>query len=145
MITRSGSIRLKLEPEVSSLDFANGLVISGFTIPSILARKAQTEVELMEGQFLAIAGLLDNSTIDNVSKIPVLGDIPILGALFRSKNLRQRRSELLVLVTPKLVTGSGTPMPLPTGEPDKWNWQRPLERPGPGTPAAEAQPGRNER
>jgi pilus assembly protein CpaC len=145
VITRSGSIRLKLEPEVSSLDFANGLVISGFTIPSILARKAQTEVELMEGQFLAIAGLLDNSTIDNVSKIPVLGDIPILGALFRSKNLRQRRSELLVLVTPKLVTGSGTPMPLPTGEPDKWNWQRPLERPGPGTPAAEAQPGRNER
>jgi pilus assembly protein CpaC len=133
VITRSGAIRMKLEPEVSSLDFANGLVISGFTVPSILTRKTTTEVELREGQFLAIAGLLDNSTIDNVSKIPVLGDLPILGTLFRSKNLRQRRSELLVLVTPKLVTGSG-PTPLPTGEPNAWNWQKPLDRPGLGTP-----------
>ena len=78
-ITRSGAIRLKLEPEVSSLDFANGLVISGFEIPTILTRKATTEVELREGQYLAIAGLLDNRTIDNVTKIPILGDIPILG------------------------------------------------------------------
>ncbi len=137
-ITRSGSIRLKLQPEVSSLDFANGLVISGFVIPSILTRKADTEVELREGQYLAIAGMLDNSTIDNVSKIPVLGDIPILGELFRSKSLRQRRTELLVLVTPKLVTGEDAPTALPTGETDQWTWQRPLERPAPGTPGAEA-------
>ncbi|MGH7631778.1 MAG: type II and III secretion system protein family protein [Gemmatimonadales bacterium] len=140
-ITRSGSIRLKLEPEVSSLDFANGLVISGFVIPSILTRKAQTEVELREGQYLAIAGMLDNSTIDNVSKIPVLGDIPILGELFRSKNLRQRRTELLVLITPQLVTAADQPTPMPTGEPDHWNWQRPLERPAPGTPGAQEQGG----
>ncbi len=86
-ITRSRAIRLKLEPEVSSLDFANGLVISGFEIPTILTRKATTEVELSEGQYLAIAGLLDNRTIDNVTKIPILGDIPILGSLFRSKSL----------------------------------------------------------
>ncbi len=141
VITRSGSIRMKVEPEVSSLDFANGLVISGFVIPSILTRKATTEVELMEGQFLAIAGLLDNATTDNVSKIPVLGDIPILGELFRSKNLQQRRTELLVLVTPKLVTADAAAKPLPTGEPDHWNWQRPLERPAPGTPGAQQQGG----
>jgi pilus assembly protein CpaC len=144
-ITRSGSIRLKVEPEVSSLDFANGLVISGFVIPSILTRKATTEVELYEGQFLAIAGLLDNETIDNVSKIPVLGDIPILGELFRSKSLRQRRTELLVLLTPKLVTADGVAKPLPTGEPDHWNWQRPLDRPAPRTPAAEAPSGAERR
>ncbi len=141
VITRSGSIRLKVLPEVSALDFANGLVISGFVIPSILTRKAETEVELKEGQYLAIAGLLDNATTDNVSKIPVLGDIPILGELFRSKNLQQRRTELLVLVTPKLVVAGETPTPLPTGETDRWNWLRPLERPAPGTPAAEAPAG----
>jgi pilus assembly protein CpaC len=137
-VTRSGSIRLKLQPEVSSLDFANGLVISGFVIPSILTRKAETEVELREGQYLAIAGMLDNATTDNVSKIPVLGDIPILGELFRSKNLQQRRTELLVLVTPQIVTASDTPTPLPTGETDRWNWQKPLNRPAPGTPAADS-------
>jgi pilus assembly protein CpaC len=140
-ITRSGSIRMKVEPEVSSLDFANGLVISGFVIPSILTRKATTEVELKEGQFLAIAGLLDNSTTDNVSKIPVLGDIPILGELFRSKNLQQRRTELLVLVTPSLVTATEQKPPIPTGEADRWNWQRPLERPAPGTAAADSAAG----
>jgi pilus assembly protein CpaC len=133
VITRSGSIRLKLEPEVSSLDFANGLVISGFVIPSILTRKAQTEVELREGQYLAIAGMLDNNTTDNISKIPVLGDIPILGQLFRSKNLQQRRTELLVLITPQIVTADDKPTPLPTGEADQWNWQRPLDKPAPGT------------
>jgi pilus assembly protein CpaC len=138
VITRSGSIRIKVEPEVSSLDFANGLVISGFVIPSILTRKATTEVELKEGQFLAIAGLLDNSTTDNVAKIPVLGDIPILGELFRSKNLQQRRTELLVLVTPQLVTASDQATPVPTGETDRWNWQRPLEKPAPNTPAADS-------
>ena len=132
---------MKVEPEVSSLDFANGLVISGFVIPSILTRKATTEVELKEGQFLAIAGLLDNSTTDNVSKIPVLGDIPILGELFRSKNLQQRRTELLVLVTPSLVTATEQKPPIPTGEADRWNWQRPLERPAPGTAAADSAAG----
>jgi pilus assembly protein CpaC len=137
VITRSGSIRMKVEPEVSSLDFANGLVISGFVVPSILTRKATTEVELREGQYLAIAGLLDNNTTDNVSKIPVLGDIPILGELFRSKNLQQRRTELLVLVTPQLVT-AGEATPVPTGEPDRWTWQRSLDKPAPNTPAADS-------
>jgi len=132
-ITRSGAIRLKLQPEVSALDFANGLVISGFTIPSITARRAETEVELREGQYLAIAGLLDNSVTDNVSKIPFLGDIPILGALFRSKNLQQKRTELLVLVSPQLVVAKDQPTAMPTGEPGDWPWSKALLKPAPGT------------
>jgi pilus assembly protein CpaC len=128
-ITRSGAIRLKLEPEVSSLDFANGLVISGFQIPTILTRKASTEVELREGQFLVIAGLLDNSLTDNATKIPILGDIPILGMLFRSKDVQQRRSELLVMISPKLVMASDTASTLPTGEPATWKWDGSLKGP----------------
>ncbi|MGH7534081.1 MAG: type II and III secretion system protein family protein, partial [Gemmatimonadales bacterium] len=114
-ITRAGAIRLKLAPEVSSLDFANGLVISGFEIPTILSRKAETEVELREGQYLAIAGLMDNNTTSNVTKIPLLGDIPILGQFFRSTDAQQRRTELLVLVQPRIVRASDAPTPLPTG------------------------------
>jgi pilus assembly protein CpaC len=136
-ITRSKAIRIKLEPEVSSLDFANGLVISGFEIPTILTRKATTEVELSEGQYLAIAGLLDNRIVDNLTKIPILGDIPILGSLFRSKSLQQTRTELLILITPKLVMASATPTPLPTGELMNWKWDGSLR--GPANPAA-AQP-----
>jgi pilus assembly protein CpaC len=135
-ITRSGAIRLKIIPEVSALDFANGLVINGFTIPSITARRAETEVELREGQHLAIAGLLDNTVTDNVSKIPFLGDIPILGQLFRSKNLQQKRTELLVLVTPELVVAGLKPSTLPTGEPGDWPWSKALQKPAPGTEPA---------
>lgn len=116
-ILRSGAIRLKLEPEVSSLDFANGLVIAGFEIPTILTRRAETEVELREGQYLAIAGLVDNNLVNNVTKIPILGDIPLIGELFRSRAWRQRKTELLVLITPRLVTANETPAPMPTGEP----------------------------
>jgi pilus assembly protein CpaC len=121
-ITRNGSIRLKVMPEVSSLDFSNPLVFGGFTIPSILSRRAETEVEMKNGQYLAIAGLMDNTLTDNATKIPILGDLPILGQFFRSKDARQNRTELLVLVSPKLVLPSDTPAPLPTGEPQTWRW-----------------------
>ncbi len=121
-ITRNGSIRLKVEPEVSSLDFGNALVFGGFTIPSLLTRRATTEVEMREGQYLSIAGLMNNSWIDNVSKIPILGDLPILGQFFRSKDAHQNRTELLVLITPSLILPSSTPEPLPTGEPRNWKW-----------------------
>ena len=120
----SGTIRLKIEPEVSSLDFANGLTISGFEVPSLLTRRATSEVELRPGQHLAIAGLLDNSILDNVDKIPFLGDLPILGALFRNKSNRQQRTELLVIVTPHLIEPTDTPPALPTGEPATWKWDR---------------------
>jgi pilus assembly protein CpaC len=116
-IARNGAIRLKMAPEVSSLDFANGLVIQGFSIPSLRTRRAETEVELRQGQYLAIAGLLDNETTRNLTKIPLLGDIPILGELFKSRNIRDRRTELLVLVTPELVQASDTAPKVPTNEP----------------------------
>jgi pilus assembly protein CpaC len=121
-ITRNGSIRLKVMPEVSSLDFSNPLVFGGFTIPSLLTRRAETEIEMKNGQYLAIAGLMDNTMTDNATKVPLLGDLPILGQFFRSKDARQNRTELLVLVSPKLVLPSDTPTPLPTGEPQSWRW-----------------------
>ena len=121
-IQSSGNIRLHVAPEVSTLDFANGLTLQGFNIPSILSRKAETEIELADGQTFAIAGLIDNSIIEDIDKIPVLGDIPILGSLFRSKEMRQNKSELLVLVTPRLVQPVEQAPPIPTGEPDVWNW-----------------------
>ena len=134
-ITRSGAIRLKLAPEVSSLDFANGLVISGFEIPTILTRRAETEVELREGQHLAIAGLMDNNTVKSVTKIPILGDIPILGQFFRSTDAQERRTELLVLVSPRLVQATETATPLPTEEPTAWQWDGSIGAPKSGPPA----------
>jgi pilus assembly protein CpaC len=122
-ITNSGNIRLSVAPEVSSLDFANGLSFSGFQIPSILARRVETDVELRSGQTLAIGGLLDNSMLTDVDKIPLLGDIPLLGYFFRSEGIRQNRTELLVLVTPYILDADDLPAPpLPTGTPEAWDW-----------------------
>ena len=125
-VTNIGNIRLSIAPEVSALDFAGGLSLGGFQIPSILTRKAKTEVELKEGQHLAIAGLIDNSIQENIDKLPFLGDIPILGALFRSREMRQERTELLVIVSPKLVQPSYVPIQVPTGEPGQWKWKNDL-------------------
>ena len=138
-ITRGGSIRLKVAPEVSSLDFSNPLIFGGFTIPSLLTRRAETEVEMKNGQYLAIAGLVDNTMTDNSTKIPLLGDIPILGQFFRSKDARQRRTELLVLVSPKLVLPSDTPALLPTGEPANWKWNGHMKMKGPADTAWRSQ------
>ncbi len=121
-VTNIGNIRLSIAPEVSSLDFAGGLSMAGFQIPTILTRKAETQIELREGQHLAIAGLIDNTMQENVDKLPLLGDIPILGALFRSREMRQERTELLVLVTPRIIEPSELPPPVPTGEPGTWDW-----------------------
>jgi pilus assembly protein CpaC len=129
-IVPSGNIRLHVAPEVSTLDFANGLTLQGFNIPSILSRKAETEVELRDGQSFAIAGLIDNNQLEDVDKVPILGDIPILGSLFRSKEMRQNRTELLVIVTPRRIRPSDAAIPVPTGEPDGWDWMGTLqERP----------------
>ncbi|MCL7977361.1 MAG: type II and III secretion system protein, partial [marine benthic group bacterium] len=126
-IMPTGNVRLRVAPEVSTLDFANGLTLSGFNIPSILTRKAETEIELADGQTFAIAGLIDNSMLQDVDKIPLLGDIPILGSLFRSKEVRQNRSELLVLVTPVIVQPLDESPPVPTGEPETWDWMGGME------------------
>ena len=129
LVDPAGNIRLRVAPEVSALDFANALRIQGFTVPALTTRRAETEVILRDGQTFAIAGLMDSSITKNLEKIPFLGDIPILGALFRSRDDRQARTELLVLVTPRLVTPTVTPPPLPTGEPETWPWDRSLRRP----------------
>ena len=129
-LTNSGAIRMAVEPEVSSLDFTSGLEISGFQIPALLSRRASTVVEIQEGQTFAIAGLMDNQISESVSSVPFLGDIPILGSLFRSTNYQQSRTELLVLVTPYLVTPDMEVPEIPTGEIDTWNWfenMRPAE------------------
>ena len=123
-MTEAGNIRLAVSPEVSSLDFANGLTLGGYQIPSILTRRASTEVELKPGENLAIAGLLDNSLLKSVNKIPFLGDIPILGLLFQSRDIRQNRTELLVIVTPYFVNPSEESPAVPTGEPNTWAWYR---------------------
>ncbi len=123
-ITGSGAIRMRVAPEVSQLDFSSGIQVSGFQVPALLTRRAETVVELQEGQTFAIAGLIDSSTSRSASKIPWLGEIPILGALFRSKDHRDNRTELLVLVTPQLVHPQSVAPALPTGEPSEWQWDR---------------------
>ena len=106
-------IRLKIAPEVSTLDFTNAVEISGFEIPAISTRRAETEIELRNGQSFGIAGLLDKRTTSQLSKMPGIGDIPILGQLFRSKNINQTNSELLVMVTPVIVDPLAENMPAP--------------------------------
>ncbi|HEX4899413.1 MAG TPA: type II and III secretion system protein family protein, partial [Pyrinomonadaceae bacterium] len=96
-------IRLELEPEVSTIDFANGVKFDGFLIPALKTRRAKTGVELRDGQSFALAGLLDNSEIKSLSKVPVLGDIPVLGSLFRSKSFQKNETELMFIVTAMLV------------------------------------------
>ena len=96
-------IRLKVTPEVSQLDFANGVSVGGVRIPALTTRRATTDVELRDGQSFAIGGLMNNTTQDQHQKVPVLGSIPLLGKLFQSKNETKDRTELLVLVTPHLV------------------------------------------
>ena len=96
-------IRLKVRPEVSTLDFPNGITLSGFRIPALTTRRAETDVELRDGQSFAIAGLLDNVSQDDKSAIPILGQLPIIGYLFKSKAERKERTELMVLITPRLV------------------------------------------
>lgn len=96
-------IRLELEPEVSTLDFTNGVRFDGFIIPALRTRRAKTGVELRDGQSFALAGLLDNSETQSMTKIPGLGDVPIIGNLFRSKQFQKNESELMFIVTAQVV------------------------------------------
>jgi pilus assembly protein CpaC len=110
-ITPRGTIRLQVAPEVSSLDFAHGVNFQGFNIPALTTRRVLTEVELESGQSFVIGGLLDNSTTENLNKIPGLGDIPLFGKLFQSKTTIRSNTELLVIITPEVVR------PIPAGQP----------------------------
>jgi pilus assembly protein CpaC len=97
------AIRLKVKPEVSALDFANGVSLGGFRIPALTTRRAETDVELRDGQSFAIAGLLDNISQEDRSAIPILSKLPIIGTLFKTKSERAEQTELMVLITPRLV------------------------------------------
>lgn len=110
-ITPRGTIRLQVAPEVSALDYTNEVQISGFTVPGLTTRRVNTEVELADGESLLIGGLLDKSLTDTFEKIPFIGDIPILGKLFQSDSRTRNDTELIVLVTPEIVS------PIPAGKP----------------------------
>ena len=114
VIMPNGNIHLKVAPEVSTLDFTNALTISGFSIPALSTRRAETEFELQDGQSFAIAGLMDNRVTNISNKMPGLGDLPIIGNFFKSKSLQKSKSELVVLCTVKRVSPSTRPPALPT-------------------------------
>jgi pilus assembly protein CpaC len=113
VIMPNGNIHLIVAPEVSTLDFANALTISGFTVPALSTRKAETEFELQDGQSFVIAGLIDNRVTDIWNKIPGLGDIPILGNFFKSKSAQKSNSELMVLCTVHRISPSTAAPPGP--------------------------------
>ena len=107
IVNADGTIQLTVAPEVSALDYSNAVTISGYTIPAISTRRAETQVELRSGQTFAISGLIDHRTVDIYDKMPGFGDIPILGKLFRSKSTSNSAVELVVLVTPTLLDPLG--------------------------------------
>jgi pilus assembly protein CpaC len=113
VIMPNGNIHLTVAPEVSTLDFADALTISGFTVPALSTRKAETEFELKDGQSFVIAGLIDNRVTDVWNKIPGLGDIPILGTFFKSKSIQKSNSELMVLCTVHTISPNNVPPPAP--------------------------------
>jgi pilus assembly protein CpaC len=125
-IMEDGLIHLKVQPSVSSLDFTNALTIQGFTIPALSTRRVESEMDLRDGQSFAIAGLIDNQVQTQLSKIPGIGDVPILGKLFQSRSTTKSKDELLVIVTPRIVhplsaseVPSGPTFPTPFLGPEK--------------------------
>jgi pilus assembly protein CpaC len=102
-VLANNKINMKVAPEVSELDFSNAIQFSGLVVPGLSTRKAETVVELADGQSFAIAGLLRDTVRDAIEKFPLLGDIPILGALFRSRSFQKNETELVIIVTPHLV------------------------------------------
>jgi pilus assembly protein CpaC len=144
IVNDDGTIQLKVAPEVSALDYTNAVIISGYTVPAISTRRAETQVELRDGQSFAISGLLDHRTTDIFNKMPGIGDVPILGQLFRSKNVNHSTEELMVIVTPSIVdplTDSTSPtppkLPVPMLDPTQFDKktgkQKPATQPQPGT------------
>ncbi len=96
-------IRLEMEPEVSTIDFSNGVKFGGFLIPGLKTRRAKTGVELRDGQSFALAGLLNNQEVQSFSKIPVISEVPVLGNLFKSKSFQKEETELMFIITAQLV------------------------------------------
>jgi pilus assembly protein CpaC len=107
-ILENGQIHLKVRPEVSALDYSNALTISGFTIPALSTRRVESEMDLNDGQSFAIAGLVDDRVTKILSRMPGIADIPVLGKLFQSTSFNRTKTELLVLVTPRIVRPSSS-------------------------------------
>jgi len=117
-LTASGTVKLHVKPEVSTIDPANGLTVSGFRIPALSTRRIETDIELAQGQSFVIAGLLDDRVIENLANLPGLARIPLLGVLFRSRSVTKAKTELIVVVTPEIASAvgalpPGSTMPLP--------------------------------
>jgi pilus assembly protein CpaC len=124
VVLGDGKIRLKVAPEVSDLDFTTAVRFNGFVIPGLTERKLQTVIEMREGQTFALAGLLNNNVSASKDVTPVLGDVPVLGALFRSVRYQRKETELVVIVTPRLVEAvNPSQVPLLPGE----KWRHPTE------------------
>ena len=125
-VLTNNRISMAVSPEVSELDFTNALQIQGFNVPTIATRRATTVVELADGQSFAIAGLLRDNMRETIAKFPVLGDIPVLGALFRSSRYTKNQTELVIIVTPHYVKPMDVAqLPLPTDtfvEPNDWEF-----------------------
>ena len=102
-IVQNGDIYLKIFQEISELDFANGVAVSGFQLPALTSRKAESGLQLADGQTFVLAGLIANKVTRKVTKIPILGDIPILGVLFRNTRYQDVETELMVMITPKII------------------------------------------
>jgi pilus assembly protein CpaC len=102
-VTGDDMIQLKVAPEVSTLDFANAVTLQGFRVPALSTRRTETQVELRDGQTFAIAGLLDHTVNQTLSKVPGIGDIPILGYLFKSQAYQKNNTELVVMITPHII------------------------------------------
>jgi pilus assembly protein CpaC len=101
-----GQINLKIEPEVSEIDPTASLRVNGIEVPGLMVRRASTTVELRDGQSFAMAGLLYSNQIKNQSQLPWIGDVPVLGTLFRSAAFQRKETDLVIIVTPRLVRPS---------------------------------------
>ncbi len=113
-LVNSRRINVKVRPEVSELSSDGAVTLNNFNVPALKVRRAETTVELASGQSFAIAGMLSNSSDQNIDKFPMLGDMPILGELFRSTRFKRGETELVIIVTPYLVRPSGEQLALPT-------------------------------
>jgi pilus assembly protein CpaC len=115
VVTENGTIKMYVKPEVSTIDLANAVTVSGFLIPALATRRMETNVELGPGQSFVIGGLIDDRVQDSMSKIPGLASIPLLGSLFKSRDERKSRTELIVMVTPEVTKPMepGDPVPMP--------------------------------
>ncbi|WP_317617548.1 type II and III secretion system protein family protein [Sphingomonas daechungensis] len=114
VVLADGRISMRVRPEVSELSSEGSIKLNGFDVPALVTRRAETTVELGSGQSFMLAGLIRNNTTNNVDKAPFLGDLPILGALFRSTSFRRQETELVIVVTPYLVKPVSGRLALPT-------------------------------